>query len=196
MKTILTTISLLTYIAAVSLAGDTNFLADPGFEDGLRAWQGNTAYPPEAVEVVREDPRHVRSGASAIKIVQHRTEPNGDPKFCAVYSLTAMPVEPLVEYTLRCWVKGEGAVGLSLYGYNEQGNVYEAGTMKVTKDAGDAAQPHYHLENADPWKQCTYTVVLTKPDTKVKEVRVAINSHGEVYVDDCFFGKKETPGSK
>ncbi|MCC6580347.1 MAG: carbohydrate binding domain-containing protein [Phycisphaeraceae bacterium] len=170
-----------------------NLLTNPGFEDatasgGLRAWSVNTTYPVESIDLVRSDPVRVRSGSASVKLAQTGIDANARELFGAIYTQSDIPVEPLVEYRLSFWVRGSGKVSGTIYGYGEQGNVYEqAPIVRLVKLGDDGPDSFFRIGDGDPWTLCQYQFCVTSRESKTTSVRVAINAHGTVYIDDCRF---------
>ncbi len=168
-------------------------LPDGGFEDvtqagGLRGWRVNASagYPFETVEVIRGDPRYVRSGDSSVKLVQMGTDEGGKGKFGHLYSNASVPVKTGQRYILSFWAKGKGEVRAWVYNYKlvEGSEGYHLGQdlLVTNREESEGNAGAYFLEDENQWKQCRFTCPVN--EAVVVAIRPAIVVHGTIYVDD------------
>lgn len=169
--------------------------ADLGFEQvsGKRPslWRANPTAGGafESIEVVEGDPRFVRSGSSAIKLVQTQNDDNGKERHGILYSVKGLAVEPDKTYTVGGWARGNGKLRVSLYLYKLVGREEGFHSSAECKPVETSNEPGYYLlKNPDDWQECAYTFQLnSKAAEEVQTARVAIEIRGTVYVDDVFF---------
>ena len=196
MKTLIALTLFATAGLLAATAQDLTF--DGGFEDttrdgGLRGWRVNASagYPFETVEVVRGDPRYVRSGESSVKLVQAATDEAGKPKSGHLYSNSAFPVKPGERYVLSVWAKGNGILSAWVYQYKlvDGNESHHSGVdlAVVNREESDGNAGAYSLADGGPWKQCRFTYVVSAKD--VVSARPVLAVHGTVYLDDVTFEK-------
>ena len=154
---------------------------DFGFEDvaptgALRQWTANSQYPFSRVEAVRSDPRGVRSGRGAVKLV---TE---DGKRGHLYTCGSVAVEPNRGYVFSLWAKGKGAMSAMAYLYRvREGKESFQSSITSTKIKPDA-----ELSDGE-WRQFAYRLRLGAAHADVSTARLVILASGTVLVDDCAF---------
>lgn len=165
-------------------ASAANPSVDLGFEDvseagGFRAWKASSAYPFDVAEPVKEDPKCVRTGKYAVKLVQKNADKPGH-----FHSEPTLPLESNTTYTFSFWAKGAGNVSGLLY-------------LNTIKDGSESFHSSYYPDRAegspdkltDEWQQFRFTLDTARLDSKVKTARLVIVASGTVYVDDCAFEK-------
>lgn len=157
---------------------------DWGFEavtiaGGLRDWRASSSNPFESVEVVSNDPLHVRSGTHAVKLVQQARR--GDQaKIGHLYTHSSVPVKAGEPLTFSFWARGAGTVAGLVYLYQIRDGHEAFHSSGNLKPADDTATPALA---EDDWQE--YRYVFTTNLEQIKSVRFVIAASGTVYVDDA-----------
>ncbi len=169
----------------------SNLLADPGFEqtapgETLRSWLPNPVAEPDLLELNVDHPREIRNGVASLHLVfQGGTDRRG-----AVFSHALLPVQPEVDYTLACWVKGDGLVELGVYPYQNGQNASHVSDYTLVREDGEEFP--FSINDPNQWQEVRYTFRLTNPETTINQIRYVILAYGDLYIDDCSFSPNRT----
>lgn len=177
----------LSIVSLVHAVEDENSLSDPGFEKSrngvLLDWRNNTSSPLETIEVIAENPKFVRSGKYAAKLMQEKKLDSGELRRGHLHSNQDVAIAPNTKYSLGVWVKGAGKVAVLTYLYSgPEGKESFHSTRYLPAATGsntDAA--------GDDWRHQQYILDTARLDAKVTKARFVLEASGVAYVDDATF---------
>lgn len=175
-------------LAPLALAGADD-RPDYGFEavskhGGLIDWKGSSTYPLEAVEVVTDDPRWVRNGNHAVRLIAPAASAD-KPEQSHFYCRTTVPIKSGdAPYTLSLWSLGKGKVTGTLYLHKmtDNGETFlKSINLKSQSDAEQGAA-------AQDWTQHQFVATADMIPDEAVTARVVLRVSGAVVVDDIRFG--------
>ncbi|MDP6505222.1 MAG: hypothetical protein QF886_16485, partial [Planctomycetota bacterium] len=150
-------------------------------------WRANAGagHPLEVAKCITEEPPFVRSGKSAVKLVQTGKRKDGRPLIGHLYSIFTVPVKASAGYVIRFYARGNGQIGAAVYCYTlKDGQSAFSHTLNARADDVGARGGMIAVREENRWKLCSFRFTSPPMEKEVHEIRVVIRIRGTVYVDD------------
>lgn len=165
---------------------------DLGFESEPTLWRVNSGAAPDKMEVVKGDPKFVRSGERAMHITRAGKRPSGEALEGHCHTLNSVPVGRGEVYRVSVFAKGDGAVAMGAYLYKKvDGNESFHSTINFPAFEGSTNAP---LKRGDDWRELVFRFDPAGLHDDAETVRYVIMASGDVYVDDVSITAVDSSG--